>query len=136
MVMPSYGRKYPPITEIAIVTMILVITGATYIAGHIPDEVPLLLPTILAIAAAALLAYNLYLVSTLKQFAWRIFKQVFGWSLAGYGVIAGLLIFVFLRDDIPGDVLTFLIAMLVIFAINIPLLFAFSVARYQPLDGK
>ena len=40
--------------------------------------------------------------------------------------------FVFLRDDIPGDVMTFLIAMLVIFAVNIPLLFAFSVARYQP----
>ena len=136
MVMPSMGRNFPPITELAVATMVLVITGGTYIAGHIPNDVPLLLPTILAIAAAALLVVNLYLVSTLKQFAWGVFKQVFGWSLVGYGVIAGLLIFVFLRDDIPGDVLTFLIAMLVIFAINIPLLFAFSVARYQAVDGE
>ena len=136
MVMPSMGRNFPPITELAVATMVLVITGGTYIAGHIPNDVPLLLPTILAIAAAVLLVVNLYLVSTLKQFAWGVFKQVFGWSLVGYGVIAGLLIFVFLRDDIPGDVLTFLIAMLVIFAINIPLLFAFSVARYQAVDGE
>ena len=132
MVMPSTGRKLPPIAELAIVTMILVVTGGTYIASHIPDDVPLLLPTILAVAAAILLLVNVYLTSTLKPFAWGVFKQVFGWSLAGYGVISGLLMFVFIRDDIPGDVMTFLIAMLVIFAVNIPLLFAFSVARYQP----
>jgi hypothetical protein len=132
MVMPSTGRKLPPISEIAIVTMTLVVIGGTYIAGHIPDDVPLLLPTILAVAAAVLLVVNLYLTSTLKPFAWGVFKQVFGWSLVGYGVISALLMFVFLRDDIPGDVMTFLIAMLVIFAVNIPLLFAFSVARYQP----
>ena len=132
MVMPSTGRKLPPITEIAIATMALVVIGGTYIAGHIPDDVPLLLPAILAVAAAVLLVLNLYLLSTVQPFAWGVFKQVFGWSLVGYGVISALLMFVFLRDDIPGDVMTFLIAMLVIFAVNIPLLFAFSVARYQP----
>jgi hypothetical protein len=132
MVMPTTGRKLPPIAEIAIVTMILVVSGGTYIAGHIPDDVPLLLPTILAVAAAVLLAVNVYLTSTLKPFAWGVFRQVFGWSLVGYGVISALLMFVFIRDDIPGDVMTFLIAMLMIFAVNIPLLFAFSVARYQP----
>jgi hypothetical protein len=112
--------------------MILVVIGGTYIAGHIPDDVPLLLPTILAVAAAVLLAVNLYLTSTLKPFAWGVFKQVFGWTLVGYGAIAALLMFVFIRDDIPGDVMTFLVVMLVIFAFNIPLLFGFSVARYQP----
>jgi hypothetical protein len=132
MVMPNTGRKLPPISEIAIVTMALVVIGGTYIAAHIPDDVPLLLPTLLAVAAAVLLAVNVYLTSTLKPFAWGVFRQVFGWSLVGYGVISALLMFVFIRDDIPGDVMTFLIAMLVIFAVNIPLLFAFSVARYQP----
>ena len=96
--------------------MALVVIGGTFIAGHIPDEVPLLLPTILAVVAAALLLVNVYLTSTIKGFAWAVFRQVFGWSLVGYGVIAGLLMFVFIRDDIPGDVMTFLIAMLVIFA--------------------
>jgi hypothetical protein len=132
MVMPPSGRKLPPISEIAIATMTLVVIGGIYIAANIPDEVPLLFPTILAVAAGALLVLNLYLTSTLKPFAWGVYRQVFGWSLVGYGVIAALLMFVFIRDNIPGDVMTFLIAMLVIFAVNIPLLFAFSVARYQP----
>jgi hypothetical protein len=131
MVMPDSGRKFPPISEIAVLTLALVVVGGTFIAAHIPKEVPLLLPTILAVAAAVLLLFNVYLTSTLKDFAWGVFKLVFAWSLAAYAVIAGLLMFVFIRDDIPGDVMTFLISMLVIYAINIPLLFAFSVARYQ-----
>lgn len=131
MVMPDAGRKLPPISEIAVVTMSLVVAGGIFIAAHIPREVPLLLPTILAVVAAVLLGLNLYLTSTLKDFAWPVFRLVFGWSLAAYAVIAGLLMFVFLRDDIPNDVMTFLIAMLVIYAVNVPLLFAFSVARYQ-----
>jgi hypothetical protein len=131
MVMPDSGRKFPPISEIAVLTLALVVVGGTFIAAHIPKEVPLLLPTILAVAAAVLLLFNVYLTATLKEFAWSVFKQVFAASLAAYAVIAGLLMFVFIRDDIPGDVMTFLISMLVIYAINIPLLFAFSVARYQ-----
>jgi hypothetical protein len=131
MVMPETERKFPPISEISIVTLVLIVTGGTFIAGHIPNEVPLLLPTILAAASALLLLVNVYLTATLKDFAWGVFKLVFAWSLAAYGVIAGLLMFVFLRDDIPGDVMTFLVVMLIIYAINIPLLFAFSVARYQ-----
>jgi hypothetical protein len=131
MVMPSTGRKFPPISELSIVTMILVVVGGTFIAAHIPKEVPLLLPTILAIAAAVVLVLNLYLTASLKDFAWPVFKLVFAWALAAYAVIAALLMFVFLRDDIPSDVMTFLIAMLIIYAVNIPLLLAFSVARYQ-----
>jgi hypothetical protein len=131
MVMPETERKFPPISEISIVTLALIVTGGTFIAGHIPNEVPLLLPTILAVASALLLLVNIYLTATLKDFAWGVFKLVFAWSLAAYGVIAALLMFVFLRDDIPGDVMTFLVVMLIIYAINIPLLFAFSVARYQ-----
>jgi hypothetical protein len=132
MVMPSTGRKLPPIAELCVATMALVIIGGTFIAGYIPDDVPLLLPTVLAVVAAILLAVNLYLLTRIGPFAWDVFKQVFGWSLAAYVVIAGLLMFVFLRDDIPGDVMAFLIAMLIIYAIDIPLLFGFSVARYQP----
>jgi len=102
MVMPSTGRKLPPISEIAIVTMALVVIGGTYIAAHIPDDVPLLLPTLLAAAAAILLVANIYLTATLKPFAWGVFRQVFGWSLVGYGVISALLMFVFLLYLLTG----------------------------------
>jgi hypothetical protein len=129
--MVTEQRSLPPISELAILTIVLVVIGGTFIAGHIPDDVPLLLPTILLIAGYAMLLVNVYLLSRLADFAWTTFRLVFSRSLAGYGVIAGLLTYVFVRDDIPNDVMAFLAAMLVLFALNIPLLFAFSVARYQ-----
>ena len=46
MVMPDAGRKFPPITEIAMATMALVIIGGIYIVSHIPKDVPLVLPVV------------------------------------------------------------------------------------------
>ena len=127
-------EKLPPVSELAIATMVLVVTGGIYMAGHIPNDVPTLVPTFLTAVAALILVANVVMLARVKRFAWPIFKQVAGWSLVGYGVISGLLLWVFLRDDIPSDVMTLLSASLVIFAVNIPLLFGFSVARYQPVD--
>jgi hypothetical protein len=134
MVSDPYERELPPVAEIAIATMILVVIGGTFIAAHIPEHVPLLLPTILLIGGYALLVVNLFLLSRIGEFAWGTFRLVFSRSLAGYGVIAGLLVYVFLRGDIPNDVMAFLAGMLILFALTIPLLFGFSVARYQPAD--
>ena len=134
MVTQQQERELPPVTELCITTMILVVIGGTFIAGHVPNEVPLLLPTILLIGACALLAVNVYLLSRITTFSWSTFRHVFIRSLVGYGVIAGLLAYVFIRDDIPNDVMAFLGAMLLVFALDIPLLFGFSVARYQPAD--
>ena len=127
-------EKLPPVSELAIVTMVLVVTGGIYMAGHIPNDVPTLLPTVLTAIAAVILVANVVMLARVKRFAWAIFRQVAGWSLVGYGVISGLLLWVFIRDDIPSDVMSLLTATLVIFAVNIPLLFGFSVARYQPVE--
>jgi hypothetical protein len=55
-----------------------------------------------------------------------------GWALAAYLVIAGMLEFVFVLDHTRGGLLIVLTLMLAVFAVNVPLLLAFSVARYQP----
>jgi len=128
-------RELPPVTELAIATMVLVVIGGTFIAAHIPRDVPLLLPAVLMVTGYALLVVNLFLLTRIKDFAWATFRLVFSRSLAGYGVIAALLTYVFVRDDIPNDVMAFLATMLVLFALDIPLLFGFSVARYQPADA-
>ena len=57
--------------------------------------------------------------------------MVAGWSLGAYVIIAGMLEFVFIKDDTPNDPLMVLAGMLLVYAIDIPLLFGFSVARYQ-----
>ena len=128
-------QKLPPVGELAILTMTLVVSGGIYMAAHIPDDVPTLLPTALTVIAALVLAVNVFMLSRVKSFAWPIFRQVAGWSLAGYGVISSLLLWVFIRDAIPNDVMTLLAASLAIFAVNIPLHFGFAVARYQPVES-
>jgi hypothetical protein len=136
MVTDREELNLPPVSEIAIVTMVLVVIGGVFIAGHIPNHVPLLLPTILMVAGYAVLIANLYLLSRVREFAWGMFRLVFTRAFAGYGVIAGLLTYVFVRDEIPNDVMAFLFGMLLLFALDIPLLLAFSVARYQPPESS
>ena len=133
MVTAEAERKYPPITEISVATMILVIVGGIYIVSYLPKSVSLALPIGLTVVAAVLLLYNVFSLSRIENFHWESFWLVAKWSFAAYVVIAGMLEYIFIYDDTPGDVLAVLSGALVIYAINIPLLFGFSVARYQDL---
>jgi hypothetical protein len=125
-------RKLPPVTAFAVAALILVIAGGIDLAAHLPRPAPLG-PAIaaLAVAAIALMAGGVAL-ARLRDFAWHTFFVVGGWTLAAYVVIAGMLEFVFVLDHTPGSLLIVLSLMLLVFAIDIPLLLAFSVARYQP----
>ena len=51
--------------------------------------------------------------------------------LAAYVVIAGMLEYVFVYDHTSGTQLLILTLMLVVFAVNVPMLLGFSVARFQ-----
>ena len=132
MVTAQAERKLPPITELSVATMICVIVGGIYIVSYLPKSVSLALPIGLTVVAAVLLLYNVFSLSRIENFHWESFWLVAKWSLAAYVVIAGMLEYIFVYDDTPGDVLAVLSAALVIYAVNIPLLFGFSVARYQP----
>ncbi|HEY2428783.1 MAG TPA: hypothetical protein VGI06_07630, partial [Acidimicrobiales bacterium] len=79
--------------------------------------------------------WNVVSLSRLRSFAWATFFLVGKWALVAYLVIAGMLEYVFVLDHTRGSVLVVLTLMLAVFAVNIPLLLAFSVARYQPPDG-
>jgi hypothetical protein len=124
--------KLPPVTALAITTMVLVISGGIYVAAYLPRHAPLALPVGLLAAAAGVLAANVVLLSRVRPFAWHAFFQVGGWTLLAYAIIAGMLEFVFLLDHTSGSLLALLTVTLVIFAVDVPLLLAFSVARYQP----
>ena len=121
----------PPVQEIAAATLVLVVAGGIYTASHLPRHVPQG-PTIALLAAACvLLAVNITLLARIENFAWKSFRLVAGWVLAAYVVIAGMLEYAFVYDGTSGSQLVILTAMLVVFAIDIPLLLGFSVARFQ-----
>ena len=72
----------------------------------------------------------------LPDFAWDRFFQVSGWALVAYVVIAGMLEFVFIIDQTRGALLVLMTTILVIFALDIPIVLGFSVARYQETGGS
>jgi hypothetical protein len=125
------ARHLPPVAELLMASMACVIAGGIFMAAHLPQRAPLGPAIGLLAAGGALLVASAALVSRLRPFAWRVFFQVAGWAMVAYVVIAGLLEFTFVYDHTRGSLLLVLTLSLVVFALDIPLLLGFSVARYQ-----
>jgi hypothetical protein len=119
------------VQQLGVVSMILTIVSVIWLASYIPKHPPLPVSVVLMTLAGLVLAANLTLLSRVQQFAWPTFRAVAGWALVAYIVIAGMLEFVFLYDHVGGGVLLLLTLSLVSFAVNVPLLLGFGVARYQ-----
>lgn len=124
-------RRFPPITEIGAGSMICVITGVVFLASYLPRRAPLGVPVGLLAAAGVLLLANVVLLSRLQDFAWFRFFQVARWGLLAYLIIAGMLEYTFIYDRTRGELLAVMTLMLAIFTVNVPILLAFTVARYE-----
>jgi membrane-bound acyltransferase YfiQ involved in biofilm formation len=127
------NRKLPPVAEIAVVSMALVIIGGIFMAAHLPAHPPLGFAEVLLVLAGVVLVTNVVLLARLQDFAWASFFLVAKWSLLAYLVIAGILEYIFVFDGTRGQILVVMTCMLAVFAVNVPMLLAFSVARYQPV---
>jgi len=126
-------QRLPPVSELCMSSMVLVVIGGIYLAAYLPGTPSLVLPGILAGLAAVVVAINLVGLSRLRLFAWPVFFKVGRWALLAYIISSGMIELVFVLDGTPGRVLLLLTGMLAIYAVDIPLLLAFSVARYQPV---
>jgi hypothetical protein len=129
-------QRYPPVTELGMASLALIVAGGIYLSSHIPNHVPLTPAVVLLAASAVLLAINLASLARVKVFDWTRFFQVAKWSLLAYAVIAGMIEYVFLRNHLKGGPLVVLTLSLVVFAIHVPILVGFTVARfYDPTDA-
>jgi hypothetical protein len=59
------------------------------------------------------------------------FFEIARWALLAYIVIAGMIEYAFLRDQLSGGALVVLSLSLVVFAVHVPVLIGFTVARYD-----
>ena len=66
-----------------------------------------------------------------EGFAWARFIEVGRWALLAYLVISAMIEYVFLRNNTSGGPLVVLTLSLVVFALTVPVLIAFTVARYD-----
>lgn len=132
--LPGVDRSVPPVTQITVASMSCIIAGGIFMASYLPKSAPLGVPVALLGLAAILLAADLVILRRLQSFAWNTFFLVVRWTLLAYAIIAGMLEYVFVVDNTRGSMLVIITAMLLIYAVDIPLLLAFSVARYQPVE--
>jgi uncharacterized membrane protein YeiB len=124
-------RRYPPFTQIGMLSLALIVIGGIYLASHIPQHVALGLPAALLIASAALVVLNLALLTRVPGFAWGRFVQVGKWALLAYLFTAALIEFAFLQNHVSGGPLVILTLSLLVYAVQVPALIAFTVARYD-----
>jgi hypothetical protein len=124
-------RRLPPVTELGVLSMALIVAGGISIASQLPGQVPLAIPVLLLVASTLVLAVNLALLARAPGFNWDAFFDVAKWALLAYAVIAGMLEFVFVNDGTTGGILVVLTLSLVVYAVHVPLLIGFTVARYQ-----
>jgi len=128
-------RRLPPVTQIGMTSLALIVAGGIYLSAHLPHHVPLGPAVALLAASVLLLAANLIVLTRVPDFPWGRFFDVAKWTLLAYVVIAGMIEYSFLRDHIKGGVLVVLTLSLVVFAVHVPVLVGFTVARFYEPEG-
>ena len=128
-------RRLPPVTELGMTSLALIVAGGIYLSSHLPRHVSLAPAVVLLAASAVLLVVNLGLLARVQGFAWERFVSVAQWALLAYLVIAGLIEYSFLRNHLSGGPLVVLTLSLIVFAVHVPMMIGFTVARFHEATG-
>jgi len=116
-------------------SLALIVAAGIYLAAHLPQHVALGPAIALLAASALLLAGNLVSLARVADFPWRRFFDVAKWALLAYATIAAMIEYAFLRNHLHGGALVVLTLSLIVFAIHVPVLIGFTVARFAEPEG-
>jgi hypothetical protein len=122
--------RYPPFTQLGMLSLALIVAGGIYLSSHLPEHVPLGPAVALLAASTVVLALNMFLLTRVRGFAWPRFFLVARWALLAYIFTAGLIEYAFLRNHVSGGPLVILTLSLAVYALQVPTLIGFTVARY------
>ena len=120
----------PPVTQLTIGSLALVLIGGIYMAGSFPNPPSLAVPIALLAGSALLWSVSILLLARHPGFAWPAFFTVARWALLAYLVIAGMIEFSFIHNKATGTPLLIISLMLLMFALDVPLSIGFTVARF------
>jgi hypothetical protein len=124
------AARLPPVTQLGMLSLALVLAAGIYLSAHLPQHVSLGPAVALLAASVVVLLGNVLALARVRGFAWGALFEVGRWALLAYAIIAGMIEYVFLRNDTSGGPLVVLTLSLIVFAVNVPLLIGFTVARY------
>jgi hypothetical protein len=128
---PRAEQKFPPVVPIACASLTCVVAGGIVMASYVPRRPPLAAPIALLALGVILSLVDVVILARLRGFAWRTFFRVAKWALLAYVISAGMIEFAFVRNHTRGAPLAVVTLMLVVFALDVPLNIAFTVARYD-----
>lgn len=130
-----FERTMPPVVPVAMVALALAVTGGIFLAANALQDPSLALPATLEIAAIVLEIVAYVMAARIRPFAWDRFRQVYLWAFLAYAIQGGMIEFSFINNDTPNDPLVWLTLGIVAFVTLVPLMIAFTVARYQAVDS-
>jgi hypothetical protein len=128
---------FPPVTHLGMASIACVAAGVIWLAAHLPRHASLVPSILCLVAAIALVGVSFYLLARRPAFAWWRFKQVFAWLLLAYVVVGGMIVYAFVYDHTRGATLALLTSLLAVYVVDIALIPAYTVARYEtPLQSS
>jgi len=125
------SQRLPPVTEVAMLSLALIVAGGIYLSAHLPRHVPLAPAIVLLALSTLLMVGNVTSLTRVRGFDWARFFWVARWALLAYFITAGLIEFVFVRNHVRGGTLVVLTLSLIVYAVHVPTLIGFTVARYS-----
>jgi hypothetical protein len=127
-----------PIVAATIGSIVSAFLAVGFIASYLPRPAPMAWPVGFLIASGLLWVAGLALLLRLQRFAWSLFFAVARWISVLTVLFAGMAVYVFIADGTSGGTLAVMVTVLVLAAINIPIVVGFSVARHErePATGE
>lgn len=129
-----FEREMPPVIGLGMVALTSAIVGGVLIASQIGTRPSLTLPRVLVVVALVLELAAVVLLVRIRPLAWGLFRKVFLVALGAYVVQSGIIGWTFVKNDVPAGPFVVLTGGLIVFATVVPMMIAFTVARYQAVD--
>lgn len=123
-----------PIVTSTIASIVCAFLAIGILASYLPQSPPLGWSVAFLVASVLLLAAAIVLLSRRRNFAWPLFFTVARWVLVLTGIFIAMALFVFIVDGTSGAPLAIMASVLVLAAVDVPLLLGFSVARHERMQ--
>jgi len=120
-----------PVVGCMLASIVCAFLSVGIIAAYLPRPAPLSWSVGFLVASAALLAGALVFLLRRRHFAWRLFFAVARWVLVLTLVFTAMAVYVFVSDGTPATTLAIMAVVLLLAAVDIPVLIGFSVARHE-----
>ena len=120
-----------PVVACIVGTIISCILAAGIIIAHVPEPAPMWGSIMWVCIAAVLTVATVVLILRKRPFARKRFFTVAKWVFLYILLLTGMGEYVMAFDGMRGEALVIMTVILLLFLVNIPMLWGFSVARHE-----